>query len=244
MKKIIIPVLAAMLFMGTTSCKKENAGSTTRASLTASKTSAIKKGEPVLFTLNNSAGSTVTWHVSPSLSAQVNATGTNASIMFGNGGAYTVTAVSGGLTDSSVVTVSDSVYTPPAPNTTLPFTGDEQISITVYKLDSAAYSGLILFARTANTYTCLGNYLIADLTTGLDAYTINFGGVSVPADCTSGLAKAGTFEYLIPMADGTHTLTISFNGTTYTGSIVKTGSNYDINWSYTSGVTIGPITTL
>ncbi|MEP6948298.1 MAG: hypothetical protein ABI863_03440 [Ginsengibacter sp.] len=245
MKRIIIPALSAILFMSIASCKKENsATATTGASLTASKTSSIKKGESVLFTLNNSAGASVNWHVSPATSAQVNATGANASVMFASGGTYTITAVSGGSTDSSIVTVSDSVYAPPVPNSTLPFTGNEQINIKVYKLDSAAYSGLILFAQTTNSYTCLSNYLIGDLTTGTNAYTIDFAGVSVPAGCTPGTAKAGTFEYFIPMAEGSNTLTISFNGTTYTGSIVKAGSIYTINWSYTSGVTIGEVTTL
>ena len=244
MKRIIIPIFIAILFAGIASCKKENSTTTTSASLTASKTNSIKKGEAVLFTLSNSAGTSVTWHVSPALNTQVNATGVNASVMFGSGGAYTVTAVSGGSTDSSIVTVMDSSYIPPPQvSTILPFVNNEEIKITASKLDSASYSGIILFAQTVNTYSCLGNYLLSAQNMFVpNSYSIDFLGVNVPYGCSTGSAKAGAFEYLIPMADGTNALTITLKGVIYRGSIVKAGSSYTINWSYTSGVTISPST--
>jgi hypothetical protein len=243
MKRITVPAFIAILFVGIASCKKENGATTPGTSLKASKTSSIKKGEPVLFTLSNSAGTSVTWHVSPALNTKVNATGANASVMFGSRGAYTVTAVSGGSTDSSIVTVTDSSYIPPPQvSTTLPFVNDEEIKITASKLDSAWYSGIILLAQTVNTYPCLSNYLLSAQMNESGSYGIDFLGVSIPYGCTTGPVKAGAFEYLLPMADGTNALTITLKGVIYRGSIVKAGNSYTINWSYTSGVTISPST--
>jgi hypothetical protein len=237
--KMTIFALTALLLVSIASCKKED--HTTSAALTASKTTAIKKGEPVLFTMSTSSSS-VDWRVTPAASAHINATGATASIMFSSGGRYVVTASSGNATDSSFVNVTDSVYTPPPAATLLPFLDSEEIHITATKHDSASYSGLIFYAETANTYTCLTNYLGASLTPYDNSYYLNFYGVSVPANCTSGSAKAGSFEYMIPLPDGIYSLVVTFNGTIYDGTIVKTGSNYVINWSYTSGVTISPST--
>lgn len=244
MKKLIIPALTAILFISIASCKKENStASTTNATLKASKTSSIKKGEPVLFTLSNSAAAAVAWNVSPSLNAHVNETGTNASIMFGSSGTYIVTAVSGGSTDSSIVSVMDSSYIPPPQvSTIVPFVSNEEIKITASKLDSAGYAGLILFAQTVNSYPCLSSYLLSDQTYETGSYGIDFLAVNIPYDCTTGSAKPGAFEYMIPMADGTNALTITLKGVIYRGSIVKAGNSYTINWSYTSGVTISPST--
>lgn len=238
MKKIILPVWLVLILV-MSACTKDPVNTTT--SLTASKTTAIKKGEPVVFTFFNNPGA-IQWNVSPALNAQVSATGSVASIRFGNGGTFVVTATSGSTVDSSVVHVDDSIYTPPPAATILPLITNETLIITASKLDSGAYSGLIFYAHTQSSYTCFTNYLVSDFNQANNAYTINFTGVYVPAGCITGTATAGTFEYFIPMADGTHALTITLNGTTYTGSVVKAGSNYTINWSYTSGVAISPST--
>ena len=42
-------------------------------------------------------------------------------------------------------------------STILPLLSNEEIKITASKLDSAGYSGIILFAQTVNSYTCLSN---------------------------------------------------------------------------------------
>ena len=238
MKKLILPSLVAML-VTMAACTKDPVNNS--SVLQASKTTAIKKGEPVLFSFSNTQD-TIQWNIKPATTAQLNADGSYATIKFGRRGTFTIVATSGTKADSTVVNVEDSVYTPPAGATLLPFSTGEQVIITVSKLDSGASSGLIFYAHTQNGYTCLANYLSSDFNLAGDAYNIDFKGVSVPAGCTAGTARAGAFEYLLPMTDGTHALTIKLNNTTYTGSVVKAGSNYTINWSYTSGVTISPST--
>ncbi len=238
MKKTILPALSAVLLL-ITACSKDPINNT--HTLIPAKTTAIKKGEPVLFTFLNNPD-TVLWKVSPAANAKITATGSIAAIKFASGGNFVVTATSGSAKDSATVQVEDSIYTPPATATTLPFSSGEQIVITASRLDSGSSSGLILYAHTQNTYNCFTNYLISDFALVNNAYTIKFTGVSVPAGCVTGTEKAGAFEYMIPMTDGSHPLTIMLNATPYTGSIVKTGSSYTINWSYTSGVTISPST--
>lgn len=238
MKQIILPAILAMLVM-IASCSKDPLSD--NSLLNASKTVAIKKGEPVLFTFTNTQD-TIKWSVKPATTAQVTADGSLATIRFGRGGTFTVVATSGMKADSTIVSVDDSVYTPPAAATLIPFNTGEQISIAVSKLDSGASSGLIFYALTQNSYTCNTNYLSSDFNLTGDAYSINLKGVFSPSGCTMGAARAGTFEYLLPMTDGTHPLAIKLNNNTYTGSVLKAGSNYTINWSYTSGVTISPST--
>jgi hypothetical protein len=209
----------------------------------ASKSSSIKKGEPITFTLSQvSATSAVTWTVSPSTNTQIKTSGNKAAVQFGAMGSYTVKAVSGTTSASATVSVTDDTLASGATSgsTTLPFSSGEQIKITTSKIDSSA-SGqiLVLSAQTTNGYTCLSNYLLSAYTVSGTNYNVNYTGVSVPADCTTGTAKAGAFTYLnIPV--GTSTLKITFSGTTYTGTIVRTGGNFAINWTYTSGVTISP----
>ncbi|MEP7232276.1 MAG: hypothetical protein ABI691_18580 [Ginsengibacter sp.] len=238
MKKVI-PALTALIMMGLMSCSKDPVVTT---SLTATKTSAIERGEPVVFTFSASTADSVSWRVNPSQNAQIIVSGINASVKFGSSGTYIVSAFSGSTSQASTVTVIDSIYTPPPAATTIPLQSGEQVNITASKLDSGAYSGIIFYAQTANSYTCLSNYLLSTYTTNNNTYAIGFTGVSVPGNCTTGQAKAGTFEYLLPLSDGMHPLTITLNGTTYTGSIIRSGSSYTINWSYTSGVTISPST--
>lgn len=242
MKKVTIAVLGFLFAISFVACKKTDVPG--NANLEASKTSSIQKSEPVLFTLSQvAAGSSVNWKVSPSANTLISANGNQASIKFAQKGNYTVTAVSGSITASSSITVLDSVYTGgqnQTPATILPFSAGEVIKITASRIDSGSTSGLLFSVITTNSYTCLSNSLKSSFTSGANNYGINFTGVSVPGGCTTGTAKAGSFIDLYPIASGTNTLTINFKGTNYTGTIVKTGNNYTINWAYTTGVTIIP----
>ena len=231
--------------IGFIACKKNDA-TTTTSNLDASKTSSIKKGEPVSFTLSQvPTGTVVNWSVSPSTNTQINASGNKASILFGLKGNYTVRAVSGSATATTNVSVSDSVYIPggsggPSAPSTLPFSSGETINITASRIDSGSTSGLILSALTSNSYTCLENSLLSTYSSNGNSLSIAYTGVSVPAGCTTGTAKATAFSYFYPIESGTNTLSINFNGSTYSGTIVKTGNNYTINWNYKTGVIISP----
>ncbi len=111
MKKAVIPFLSILFAVCLYACKKDTAG-TSNTSLDATKTSSILKGEPVVFSMSQAVtGDSVRWSVNPSDFAQINTSGNSASIMFGSKGNYTVTGVSGATVATSIVSVTDSVYT-------------------------------------------------------------------------------------------------------------------------------------
>ncbi len=240
MKKIRIPVAGLILVISFLACKKDE--STIGTSLTASKSSLVKRGEPVLFTMTSvGAGSSVNWTIQPSTNAQITANGNQASIKFSQKGAFTITGTSGSASASKAVSVTDTSYSVAGtPSTTLSFSSGELLKITVSKFDSGSISGLLFSVVTTNSYTCLQNSLLSVATHNTNSFTFDYTGVLVPSGCTSGTAKAGTFNAFFP-ASGTNTLTINFNGTSYTGTIVKTGSSYTINWPNSTKVQISPM---
>ena len=245
MKKVTIPFLLLLAVISFVACKKDSASNTTTPSLTASKNAAIKRGEPIIFTLaNTSAGSVTNWSVAPSANVQINKTNNYASILFGKAGTYAITASSGSITASTTVTVGDSTYTGGGgiTYTKVPLTGD-QIKLTPSRIDSGSTYGLLISAITTNSYNCLNNFLPSDLAiTGVD-YAINFTGVDTPdaANCTTGQTQSSGMSYMYPVADGNHVFKVVLNGTTYTGSFIKSGATYTFTWPYTSGVTISPL---
>ena len=245
MKKAKLLSLGLLLTIGFMACKKNDTPSTTN--LKASKSSLIKKGDPVLFTLSRSSENPVNWSVKPSANTQVNPAGNQAAVKFGAQGNYFVTAVSGIDSVSVWVSVSDSTNagvggsnnTQESNNvvTFVPFSADETIKITASKIDTGDGSILIFSALTTNSYPNISNYLGSTFTESTSGFEINYNGVAYPL-LGGGTAKAGGFSYINPNGSGIYKLTIILNGKTYTGEIVRTGNNFAINWPYASGVSI------
>ena len=242
--KIVIAAIAAVL-LGFTSCKKDG-NEPTLQGVNASKTSDIKKGEPVNFSFTAAPGqSTVLWNVVPASDAEIISSGNNASILFSNAGLYTVNAVYGELRGSVDVIVEDSIYDPEPGGGDNPIyeslTGD-QIFITVTRMDSMGLGGLDFRYITEKKYNCLNHTLLfGNEFTGQDLKVV-FNAVYIPSGefCIPGedYASGGTAWY--PIEDGSHGLEIFLDGITYTGSFVKSGSTYTFTWPYTSGVIITP----
>ena len=69
MKKILIPILLFAGIVGYVSCQKER--SSDPNPVAAEKTAGIKKGEPVLFSVENYSGQTAKWSVSPCFKCSV-----------------------------------------------------------------------------------------------------------------------------------------------------------------------------
>jgi hypothetical protein len=244
MKKNLLIMALSILLIGFSSCRKDQ-NETSEGSLDASKIAKIKKGEPVSFKFAQAPdGSNVIWSAVPSTDVKINATGNSASILFNNAGSYSVNARYGTLKGSTEVSVLDSIYNPGGgdPYTYVPLT-DDQIFITVLKLDSMGLNGLDFRYITQKKYKCLNHTLIFDNIFSGQDLKVDFKSVFIPSDafCTAGedFASSGTSWY--PIAAGSHILTFLLNGKTYTGSFVKTGSTYTFTWPYTAGVTIAPL---
>lgn len=248
MKTKILIAAMATLMLGFISCNKdknEPTQSLTQSTVDASKTSKIKKGEPVNFKFSQAPeGSTVQWNVIPFIEVQISASGNTASILFGNAGSYTVNATFDKLRGSINVSVLDSIYIPGgggAP-TYEPLTGD-QIFITVSKMDSVGITGLDFRFITEKKYNCLNHTLLFDNNLSGQNLQVVFNSVMIPTveSCNPGedYASGGTAWY--PIGEGNHGFEVVLDGTTYTGSFEKSGSTYTFTWPYTSGVTITPL---
>jgi len=241
--KILIAAMAALL-LGFTSCNKDE-NEQTLAGIDASKTSKIKKGEPVNLTFSRAPDeSAVQWSVAPDNDVQINASGNTASVLFSEAGTYTINAIYGALKGSIDVSVLDSIYNPGGGDTPIyePLTGD-QIFITVARYDSMGISGLDFRYITEKKYNCLNHtLLLGNIFSGQNLKVV-FNCVFIPSGefCTPGedYASSGTAWY--PVEEGSHAFEVFLDGITYTGSLVKSGSTYTFTWPYTSGVTITPL---
>jgi hypothetical protein len=194
MKKILIPILMFAGIVGYLSCQKEHSGDPTPVA--AEKTEGIKKGEPIVFSVD---GKNAEWAVSPG-NAKITANGNIATILFAKAGSYLVTANTGysvaritvNVTDSSWCTDStrhcdttiidtcrygncpprDTIPHDTIPNDTIPRRDsiytlhNDQILINPVKIDSAGFSGLLIKSSTQLSYPCSNNYLLTNLITG------------------------------------------------------------------------------
>ncbi|MBZ5856797.1 PKD domain-containing protein [Flavihumibacter profundi] len=243
MKKLhfLLAILAIGLVFQ--ACKKENSSSS--LSIKASKSTSIKMGEPVVFHVSSADTiARVNWQVSPSSAVQINASGSSASILFGQAGTYTVEASANGLYSTTSVTVTDSIYNPgenSQGSAIVTLVGD-QFALTPSVIDSMGNSGLVISVISKDDYDCLNHYLLYNYDHNGNDYAIEFTGVSIPTSyCTVGKAKAAAQLFFYPVSEGTHGFDIKLNGTTYSGSFVKEGNGYSFTWPYTSGVTISPL---
>jgi hypothetical protein len=246
MNKSLLTALFVVIIIGFSSCDKKEAEPVTTP-LEVALTGDAHIGQPITFKLSSvAAATTVNWTVTPN-KATINGSGNTASISFQTSGSYVVNGTSGSTSGTSTVKVDTVNYLPINGTTVVPFSTGEQLKITAKRNDSSATaSGLTFTMQTAGSYSCQNSILSftgANGSGGAATYSITFAGISVPlVGCTAGSSKAsGSASTKVPLPAGTTTLTIVFNGTTYTGSIVKTGNSYSINWSYTSGVTISPV---
>jgi hypothetical protein len=244
MKTKMLIAAFALLLLGFTSCNKDE-NEPKLQGVNASKTSEIKKGEPVNFTFSQAPEtSPVQWSVVPDDDAQITASGNTASVLFSNAGSYKVNAIYGTLKGSVDVSVQDSIYNPGGgdPPTYESLTGD-QIFITVSRYDSMGISGLDFRYITEKKYNCLNHTLLfGNEFSGQDLKVV-FNAVCIPSDeyCTPGedYASGGTAWY--PVEEGSHGFEVFLDGITYTGSFIKSGATYTFTWPYTSGVTLTPL---
>jgi len=223
----------------------------------------IKIGQPdSLILINAATTDSIKWSVNPSGFNSIINWHNHAIVSFSKAGSYTVTTtVNGTGTYSYLITVTNDVYTPPGQTTTPPpasgaathisIAGDQITLLAHYSKSLKSDSAYVYFnAQTTNTYPCSNSSL--NYTHSLDAsnhFSIGFIDMYQPAtkDCTSG--NTTITSPVIPfiqsvqsttLANGTFPLTVTLNGTIYTGSIVVSATDVTFNWTYTSGVTITP----
>ncbi|OIQ66161.1 hypothetical protein GALL_522730 [mine drainage metagenome] len=187
----------------------------------------------------------VKWNVTPSGFDSLITQNNKALVFFKKAGKYQVSATAKGLTASTDITVSDSIYHPVTSYNYLLLAGD-QITLVphFYSAPMADSSYLSFVAQTQKSYCSSSQLTVADSLIN-NKYGINFLYVRQPTQCTLGQSPLATVIYFTQnqpglLANGTFPLSVTLNGTTYTGSIVATTTTITFNWNYTSGVLIVP----
>jgi hypothetical protein len=244
----------ALLFI-INACTKVN-GLTTEQLVASSAT--VKTGQPDSLELVGAAATdSIRWSVSPL--AGINNfyhSGKHGLINFNQAGIYTVTATVNNTTPySTSITVTQApalpVDTVTTASTRVPLTGDEIKLTANYSKSTGSDSAYVYFsAQTTKFYYCLNSFITYNTAlNNTSGFTISFGDVIKPAtkDCQAGSVRLSIAS--IPFKQslqnkylpaGTFPLTVTLNGVTYTGSVIVTATDVNINWSYTSGVTITP----
>ena len=107
-KKLLFLSLISLVLIG---CNQlENVATST---LDASKSTNIRRGEPVVFKFSNIADSSnVAWKVSPEEGVTLKAVGSTAYVLFSVAGSYTINATFANVVANLNVLVIDNVYNP------------------------------------------------------------------------------------------------------------------------------------
>lgn len=235
-KRVLFFLLAPILLISCT--QLENVATST---LDASKTSNIKKGEPVMFKLSSISGiSNVEWKATPEVGVTIKADGSMAAALFSHAGSYSINATSGNAVVNTNVHVVDSVYNP-AINSLTPLVNGEGLNVTAIINDSSSVGKqnvvLTLVFTTSNKYNCLNNFLLSESNplTGV----ISFAGVFTPDSrfCSAGEKEAqGSITLTPDLNVPTHSLEILLGGTTYKGYYYVLNKQLYIYWPYTVGI--------
>ena len=209
--------------------------------LDASKTTSIKKGEPVMFKYGNiPTSSIVEWTITPAEGVNLTENGNIATAKFAKQGNYTVMASYNNAVSKTDVHVNDSAYVPPAENTLIPLS-NEKITVTAIINDSSS-SGkpdivLILNFKTSKKYSCLNNYLVTkqDL---LSYPIITITGVYNPDSrfCAEGEKEAEGGITLLPDPNAKSSkLVLILEGKSYEVSYYVTNKQLHIHYPNTDG---------
>jgi len=234
------------------SCSKDPASSNMKPVLFLSKTT-VKLGEPLYATLSGQANNTnVAWSSNSTGQVWASASTDSATYLFTNPGTYTVKAKfqSGinGANDSSYgnVIVTDSIFSDTTTTTcdviqVKNLTADDQVNLTPVDYSD---TGLVFLAHTTNLYNhsplLNSNGEIQVSERGFEV-TIN-STLVYPCSGSTAPAPAVGLVALTGLANRTYTLAFILNNTTYSGTLTVTDTNITISWSYSSGVTISPLT--
>lgn len=240
--KILIALISGISAFAFISCNESNSAASSK--IEASKTTDIKKGEPVVFKLQGSeTNETVEWSVTPATNVNITPQSNTASIIFRSQGNYAVKANTSSTNATVQVSVEDSIYTggSASGNSVKALTGDV-ITLTPSVVDSMGVKGLSIKAVTKLTYDCEDNYLVVNPEIDGKNLIASFGGVTIPGSCqTSVKANAVGYLFYYPLTEGTYTLKINVNGHTYSGTVVYSNKKFTFTWPDTKEIVISPL---
>ena len=239
---ILFTLMAAFLILQ--GCNK-NGLPPTNGQLAASSLN-VEINQPDSLKLTGAASTdSVKWSITPAGFDSLVTKNNAALVFFKKAGAYTVTATDKGVPASIIIKVNDSVYHARQQYVNIPLTGGvDTIKPYYYRSQTSDSTDVYFIVTTGNSYCYSSKLNIADSVSN-NKYALSFLSVTEPAPCTFGSNPASAvihFKYApVTLTNGTYPLTITLNGTTYTGSFAVTPTGISFNWSYTSGVIISPL---
>jgi hypothetical protein len=148
--------------------------------------------------------------------------------------------------------VTDTVPTHPTPpkdtTKTAPLTGDKiTLQAGLFK-SSHSDTGYVYFvAHTSNLYCASGKVNFTNSLSANNNFSINLINAQVPITCIGSTAQLSSGviafwqnsqnPYLV---NGSYPISVTLNGSTYTGSMSVSPTTITFNWTYTTGVVITP----
>ena len=247
MKNLIYGLFALMFTLcAITACNKYGDLSGQKGKLVASSYKVDINQPDTLLLAGAKTTDTVHWSVTPAGYDSIITKNNVAEVFFKKAGVYQVEAVDAPMAPAKAsITVIDSVYKPVVTYNYLQLTGDQITLVPHFYNNPAADSSYLSFvAQTKNSYCGTSKLVVADSLIN-NKYGINFLYVSQPNPCIIGQSPIAavisfTQNPAVSVPNGTFPLSVTLNGTTYTGTIVATSSTISFNWNYTSGVLISP----
>lgn len=238
--QLSLALLFCLFFFG---CKKSSE-TTSIIGIQSTKTTDIKLGEPIMFTILQISGSdSVKWNVIPSINVEINANGNSAVIAFGNSGRYTVFAQMSNRNFSNTVIIDTAYYSPPVSNDLQPIATDDDILITPSLVGVGDSVAIQFMATTTKKYNCLNNFLLSQKSYPDGQLKLSYTGIGQAGlQCNSGSVQAISNVRLAPFNEGTNLFKIVLNGIEYNGSVVKAGRNHVFTWQYNSKVIFSKLT--
>ncbi|MFI5139121.1 MAG: hypothetical protein ACHQIM_14960 [Sphingobacteriales bacterium] len=250
MKNVIYyPLSLLFILFAISACNKfgelGGLGGAKKGQLVASAYKVDIKQPDTLLLVGAKTTDSIRWSVSPSGFDSLITQKNRALIFFKKAGVYQVKTTDNGVAATASITVSDSLYHPVISYNYLPLTGDQITLVPHFYNNALADSTYLSFvAQTKNSYCGNSVLSVADSLKN-NSFGINFIRVIQPSPCVIGqspIAAVINFTQNQPglLQNGTFPLSVTLNGTTYTGSIIATATTITFNWNYTSGVLIAP----
>jgi len=244
----LIPALSFFII----SCSKNPVSTSDKAILLLSKTM-VKIGEPMCASLTGQANNTnVAWSSNTGAHIWPTSNTDSAIYVFTSPGNYTIKANfqshingSNDSTDGNVI-VTDSIFSDTVTATcdviaVKNLAADDQINLTPVDYSD---TGLVFVAQTTNIYShspLLNSN--GDIQISESGFQVNISSALIfPCSGSVTPAPAVGLVALTGLSNRTYTLSFKLNNTTYSGTMTVTDSNISFNWTYSSGVTISPLT--
>jgi hypothetical protein len=217
----------------------------------------IKVNQPDSMLLKGApATDSIRWSVIPSEHSSLITKSNAGLIWFSKPGTYIVSVSDNGatpVTASITVTAAES----PTPTVTgdtsqhtpitwsvIPLTGDQITLVPYFHNSATADSSYLTFVAQTKNYYCGTSTLHISSSLVNNNYSIGFLDVAQPSPCAIGNSPiAGVINFThgaTQLPTGTFPLSVTLNGTTYTGSIISTLTTISFSWNYTTGVLISP----